>query len=239
MTGDVADRRAASDSRLRVVVIDGRYLYRESLKLALEAHDTELRVTGAASLDQAMPRLVDRGGGDGEVDVVLVNVEGHAGDCRGCLGSLGRLRDLPEVPVLVLCDNERCAHTGETIENGVLGFVTPRASIGLLAGALRVVGAGGACFPVAAVLDGPGEAAARPPLHSPLTKLSPKQRQVYALLCEGKSNRQIALTLELAEGTVKVHVSEILKRLNVSSRTQAVLMASHPMVSDSDESDIV
>ncbi len=235
MTGDVAERRAGSDTRLRVVVIDGRDLYRESLTLALESHDAELRVTAAASLDQALPRLVD----GGEVDVVLVSVEGDAGDCRGCLGSLGRMRDLPEIPVLVLCDRDRCPHTGETIEHGVMGLVTPRASIGLLAGALRVVGTGGACFPVAAVLDGHGEAEGRPPLPSPLPKLSPKQRKVFALLCEGKTNRQIALTLDLAEGTVKVHVSEILKRLKVSSRTQAVLMASNPMVSDSDEIDIV
>lgn len=223
LTGEIINRDTGLSKGVSVLVIDSRDLYRESLSMALETHDPDLHVSGAASLDQALPQLAAAG----EVDVVLVTVERNAGDYPICLNGLGRLHEHANIPVLVLCEKAHCSHTGATIEKGVMGFLTPSASVGLLAGALRVVGAGGACFPVGAVTGGPAEVAGELPPAAPLAELSPKQRQVLAQICEGKSNREIAEALKLAEGTVKVHVSEILKRLKVSSRTQAVLMASN------------
>ena len=104
--------------------------------------------------------------------------------------------------------------------------MTPATGVDLLAGALHVVGAGGTCFPVSAVLDGQSVKSAPISHLSNGPKLSRQQRKVLALLCEGKSNREIGNALDLTEGTVKVHIGQILKRFNVKSRTQAALAAS-------------
>jgi DNA-binding NarL/FixJ family response regulator len=134
--------------------------------------------------------------------------------------------ECPEIGVLVLCGTDPCPHTSPAARQGAKGFVTPATGVDLLAGALHVVGAGGSCFPVSTLLEEhtATDGAALAPSTGP--KLTRQQQKVLALLCEGKSNRGIADALELAEGTVKVHVSQILKRFKVSSRTQAALAAS-------------
>ena len=63
----------------------------------------------------------------------------------------------------------------------------------------------------------------RPPLDDPAAQLTARQREVLELLCEGLQNKQIAYELKISETTVKVHVSEILRKLNVLSRTRAIV----------------
>ncbi len=224
-TADPGDARRAGGSAqaLSVVIVDSRDLYRESLKMALETRDPGLRVREAPSLEEA---IRDVANGD-EADVIVVNTDASARDCPACLASLSALRaNRLDVAVLVVCGSDPCRQPRAAVRSGAKGFVTPAASVDLLAGALRVVGAGGTCLPASIVGDDPPETPPDHPSFTTLARLSPRQRKVFALVCEGRSNKEIGCALELAEGTVKAHVSAILKRLDVSSRTQAALMAS-------------
>lgn len=94
--------------------------------------------------------------------------------------------------------------------------------------ALRLVMSGGVYLPPALIDETAvsGRDVAGPDLSLDATPLTPRQREVLALLGQGKSNKEIARILNLSEGTVKLHVTAILKALNVSNRTGAVVAAS-------------
>jgi len=139
----------------------------------------------------------------------------------------------PEVPIIAVSGDSR--YMDETLRRGALGFLPKSAdrdefieAIGsVLAGRVYVPNSLGQApvSPVSAGLEyvpvnGSGRFGLRPSLD-----LSERQRGVLRLVMQGLSNRDIAERLKLAESTVKVHVSAILKRLNVQNRSQAVLMA--------------
>lgn len=223
-TGE-AETGGDSSRPVRVTAIGGSALYRESVKLALEAQNPDFRVTAVASAAWPTGRDID----DGEIDVILVNTDGYSEDCQTCADSLKDMREqYPTGAVIVLCGHDPCSRADAAAKDGVSGFITFNSSVALLAGAVRVAAAGGTCFPASAVLDGqPGPRdGPKPPLQPGRSTLSRQQLVVLDLLCEGKSNKEIGSTLDISEGTVKAHVSQILKKLDVNSRTQAVLMAS-------------
>ena len=91
--------------------------------------------------------------------------------------------------------------------------------------AIRLIQAGGVYVPPS-VLSGSGDDAAPGSVkESPLSALTERQNEVLQLMCQGKSNKEIARDLDIAESTVKAHVSVILKVLEVSSRAKAILAA--------------
>lgn len=212
-----------SGRTLNIALVRAPDVYGEALKQALEAVEPDFRVTTAASVEDALA-VIENGA---EIDVILVIAEDHLGDCRQCLDCIGVFGEKqPDVAVLVLCGVDPCPHARAAADHYyVKGFMTPAASLARLAGALRVIGEGGTCFPASAVLA----AGAPPSRELPVTldhaHLSPRQQEVFVLLCDGKSNKDIARSLGLAESTVKLHVRAIFGKLNVRNRTQAVLKA--------------
>ncbi len=214
---------AKSDQGVRVAVAGGSELYRECLRLALEAADTDLHVTNAGSVDEGIRRFAD----SGEVDVFLVNAEVTAKECKSCLDDVSSLyNERHDVAVVMLCGSGLCFRARLAVTQGLAGMVDSTATVGLLAAALRVVGAGGTCFSASIVGEGRLGTARSDSRTLTLPQLSPRQQEVLSLLCEGKSNKEMSRVLNLTESTVKAHISGILKRLNANSRTQAVLIAS-------------
>jgi DNA-binding NarL/FixJ family response regulator len=153
------------------------------------------------------------------LDLAMPGMDGFAG--------LARLRELrPSVPVVVLSASESQADVRATLEGGAMGFVPKSSTAEVMLSALRLVFSGGVYVPPL-VLDRagpPGKAAGASPLGDDLG-LTPRQLDVLALLGEGKANKEIAQALGLTEGTVKLHVSAILRALGVENRTQAVIAA--------------
>jgi DNA-binding NarL/FixJ family response regulator len=188
---------------------------------------------------------------DPEYDLVLLDLA--LGDADG-FDLLDELRAAyPAVPVVVVSASERSADVIRALDAGAMGFVTKRAPNAVLFEALRTVMRGGLYVPHEFLGIGVGHAAPRPPRDdgdttpavmrpslaehaqaAPHQKavtleeigLTPRQTDVLALLLQGKPNKLIARELNLSVETVKDHVAAVLRALNVSTRTQAVLAVS-------------
>ena len=130
----------------------------------------------------------------------------------------------PQTPILVAaeCDDPERAHA--ILRAGARGFLPTSHSLKVLMGALERVRSGGTYVPLA-LTEAPRAASAERAQHTPWRELTRRQRDVLELIAEGKSNKLIADALHMSESTVKAHVKEIIRRLNVANRTQAALRA--------------
>jgi DNA-binding NarL/FixJ family response regulator len=160
------------------------------------------------------------------LDLALPGVHG--------LDALAVLRErYPELPVVVLSADEGQQTVLQAIERGAMGFIPKSSPREVMLIALRLVMAGGIYLPPTVlqqpVLESGSELAGgiqpqgAPPRTLADLGLTARQVQVLRLLLQGKSNKLICRELDLAEGTVKIHVSAILKALQVTTRTQAVI----------------
>ena len=142
-----------------------------------------------------------------------------------------------DIPVVVLSANDERGNVLGAIDAGAMGFISKRSPTQVLVNALRLVLAGGVYVPTQA-LDGGiskslpvGDSFARasesPVVRTPADLgLTERQADVLALLVQGKPNKTICRELDLAEGTVKTHITAILRALGVTNRTQALFALS-------------
>ena len=144
-------------------------------------------------------------------------------DGMTCLSMLRKR--FPQLPVVILSGYDDAHTVSRALKAGAAGFVPKTYSSDRLLAALRQVRSGRVYTPEASA---PGEIAPREPLggHADPADfgLTARQAEVLGLMARGKSNRQIAELLGLSEGTVKIHLTAIFKVLNVSSRTQAMVV---------------
>ena len=204
-------------------VVDHRRLYREGLVTLLSAHGEDLSITEAETVGEAVSRLAN----SSDDAVVLLSGE------RDASGHCPRMDDeqqvntvSPETPVLLICACEETSCMRDCVNKGAKGFVTPDTNGKTLAEAVHFVRAGGTFMPLDSLsTDQTSDQDAPEDGPSPLLLLTAKERRVVELLCLGKSNMEIADLLDQSQNTVKSHVNRILKKLNVKSRTQAVLLA--------------
>lgn len=199
---------------MNVLLIDDHALLRDALALLFAQHLPELTLLEADSIGRA----VEVARQHGQVDLALLDL--GLPDSQG-LASLAALRTaLPELTVVVLSADARRDTIVAAIDAGAAGFIPKAAQGSALVDALRLVLDGGVYLPAAAlVADGASVDAAA------IGELSPRQAQVLQLLIQGKSNKMIGRALDLSESTVKTHLLAIFRRLNVNSRTQALLAA--------------
>lgn len=126
-------------------------------------------------------------------------------------------------PVVVLLAHATRARVDELVAAGVAGCVEKSASAALLFGAMKLALAGGIYLPRALLASSHDDAAK--PMPAAHLHLTPRQIEVLALLARGRSNKSIALQLDVSEATVKTHLTAIFKALNVSSRGEASAVA--------------
>lgn len=222
-SGALARDRGKLDQNLGIVLVGGPQLYRKSLRLALEVTDAGFRITDEESMADAERRLAH----DVSVAILLASGNCSAGDCGACLGAVRRLSEQCHIgAVLLVCSGVPCPDKRLALASGVTGMETPEVSVECLASLVRVLAAGGSCFPARAITDDcPSKDRPDPP-ESTFPDLSARQREVLALLSMGRSNKEIGRALDLAESTVKVHVSAIFQALNVGNRTEAAFRVS-------------
>jgi DNA-binding NarL/FixJ family response regulator len=229
---------------MKVLLIDDHPLILSALKSVIQGLGDGVTVVGAASAKEARETLA----ADPDFDLVLLDLA--LGDAHG-FDVLTEFRaQYPAVPVVVVSASDRSSDVIHAIDLGAMGFVPKRASNDTLFEALNVVMSGGIYVPPMTLrsfdAEAPsapaaagavpsalstvreqaeaGEVQQTPPLAS--LGLTPRQTDVLALLLQGKPNKLIARDLNLSVETVKDHVAAVLRALNVSSRTQAVLAVS-------------
>lgn len=201
-----------------IIIADDHPLFRGALKQAVSGIFTQLRVIEAGSLEEAIASL----GSETEVDLVLLDLKmpGVSG-----FSGLNFLRSqFPAVPVVVVSGTEEPTTIRTCMEFGASGFIPKTTSIEMMNTAIRAVLNGDQWLPHDIGL---GQVADKETadLVRRLASLTPQQMRVLTMLSEGLLNKQIAYELSVSEATVKAHVSAILMKLGVESRTQAVIAA--------------
>jgi len=202
---------------MNILLIDDHVLFREGLKFLLRSLDAELQVDEAGDCARALEHAVKRA-----YDLVLLDLKmpGVAG-----LDALAALRDaIPAAPLVVLSGEDSPGVVRAAIERGAMGFIPKSSTPEVLIQALRLVLARGVYLPPA-VLDAPADPAAAAESGTALRGLTPRQMDVLRCVIQGKSNKVIARELDVSEGTVKAHLSSVLRALDARSRTEAVYAA--------------
>jgi DNA-binding NarL/FixJ family response regulator len=194
---------------LKVLIVEDHPLFREAVSHLVRQLGNDVEVLEAESIDGAMRTVHAQPG----LALALFDLNLPDGDGAA---AVARCRaQQPALKLVVVSGSESPADRRRVMEAGAHGYIAKSAPGGAIVAALRTVLAGGLHFPE------PEDCAATG-LEASLTL---RQMEVLALLCEGRSNKEVARSLELAEQTVKVHVTAIFKLLRVVNRTQAVIAA--------------
>jgi DNA-binding NarL/FixJ family response regulator len=201
------------------LIVDDHPLFCDALAMTLKAVAGLSRIETADCLEAATARL--EASAQGLPDVVVLDL--NLPDVNGLEGLIRLRQLLGAVPVLVvssLADNRMIS---ACLQAGAAGFVPKHARREVFRAAFDVLRQGGIYAPegyVSLGVESPQEAAI-----ARLGLLTRQQTRILQLICEGKLNKQIAYDLTIAETTVKAHVTAIMRKLGVQSRTQAVLIA--------------
>jgi len=203
----------------RLVIADDHPLFRGALREAVSGMFDRVEFSEAGSFDEVSKLL------DASADVDLILLDLSMPGVRGFSGLMYLRAQYPGVPVVVVSGNDDPAVIRRCMDFGASGFIPKTLDTDGMRSAIMAVLNGGVWTPPDVNLDA-GTDAETAALLSRLATLTPQQVRVLMMLSEGLLNKQIAYELSVSEATVKAHVSAILQKLGVESRTQAVIAAS-------------
>lgn len=227
-TANTVDGDTENETVMRVLIADDHPLYRDALEHVVSDIYPGADITSCASQDEVLA-VVE---GDDSFDLILLDLKLPGATGFTCL-SLVRQRT-PVTPVVIVSALEDARTTREAMEFGATGYLAKSSTKSTMHNALQLVMSGGVFMPAAAVSgnwlrrrSSPRQVQDADPGHSSLTE---RQQTVLGLMADGKSNKEIANDLSITEITVKAHVSAILRKLGVSNRVQAAMLAKDVLV---------
>ena len=210
---------------MRILLADDQALFRAGLRHLLDRLGDEPEVFEVGTYTDLVARLDQ----EQVFDLILVDV------LMPGVESFDRLQALCEaadrVPVVVVSVRDRAVDVQLAIKAGASGYIPKSSDPAVMISALKLVLSGGIYIPPNALHLSRSSGAGRPARAraagsaASLGRLTGRQREVMALMAQGKSNKEIAHDLGLSSGTVKIHISNIFKALNVHNRIQAVIAA--------------
>ena len=206
----------------QILIADDHPLVRGALKQALSTELENVSVLEAESLYEAIDQVEAH---KGDIDLVLLDL--HMPGMNGFTGLFTLRASYPDIPVSIVSASQELPVVRRSIEYGASAFVPKSAPVDQIGLAVKTVLDGGMWIPDwarEAMENGPADDEATG-LAEKIGQLTPQQLRVLNMLTEGKLNKQIAYELDVTEATVKAHVSAILRKLSVHSRTQAVIIA--------------
>jgi DNA-binding NarL/FixJ family response regulator len=203
----------------RFIIVDDHPLFRGALSQAVGDAFADAEVLEAGSLDELTERLAAAG----EIDLILLDLAMPG--VHGVSGLLYLRAQHPEIPVVVVSASDDPGTIRQCLDCGASGFVPKSQPVEGIRDAIRKIMDGEVWLPADVDLTSipNGETAE---LLSRMSTLTPQQVRVLMMLGEGLLNKQIAFKLGVSEATIKAHVSAILQKLGVDSRTQAVIAIS-------------
>ena len=215
---DAVNLPAMTPATMRLVIADDHPLFRGALRQAVAG------VLAQASIDETgsfegLTALLES---DGDVDLILLDLSMPG--ISGFSGLIYLRAQYPAIPVVIVSASDDVGTIRSSLDFGASGFIPKRFGVETLRDAILKVVGGDVWIPADIDLA----AAADPELtklRDRLVTLTPQQVRVLMMLSEGLLNKQIAYELSVSEATIKAHVSAILQKLGVESRTQAVIAA--------------
>ena len=203
-------------SRLHILLTDDHPLMLDAMKLVLASISPDSVIRSAGRVSEAVALATAE-----QFDFAILDL--GLPDCTGIAGLTTFRAALPDVPVVVFSANADRATVLSCLDAGAMGFISKATPSEVVLNALRIVFAGSIYVPPEAMNDAtPSGVTARTPADLDLT---PRQREVMDMLLLGLSNKRICRALNIAENTVKVHMTAVLRALGAENRTQAVLNA--------------
>jgi len=203
---------------MKVLLVDDHALIRDALRGVLKELAHDATVVEASDCRQAM-RLIDE-----HPDLHLILLDLNLPDRDGFAVLADLRKRYATISVVVLSAFQDRDNVLRALDLGALGFIPKSSAREVMVNALRLVMSGGTYIPPEALARAEAKEAA---LGRPVTPdelgLTERQMEVLALMMKGKSNKAISRILDVAEPTVKHHITAILKALKVTNRTEAVI----------------
>ena len=202
-----------------ILIADDHPLYRDALRISLDARLPGTRIIESADMQSTLKQLQETP----DLDLLLLDL--HMPGSDDLFGLLHIRKLHPEVPVAVVSGLEQVEIVSKVMNAGAMGFIpkiTPAAEV---VDAINQMLLGETWLPerVAGQIDDSDDEFSA--LADKVATLTPSQYKVLCLLRDGLLNKQIGYQLGIAEKTVKTHVTSVLRKLEITNRTQAVLIA--------------
>lgn len=215
---------------MKILIADDHELFLKGLELILEDIEEKPELVLAHNYTDIF-NIIEK---DTDFQLILTDLAMPGSNWLDAIKKIHKT--LPETPIIILSAVFDREIVQKTIEIGAAGYIPKTSSNAIILGAVKLVLSGGAYIPPEllnnslknefAVLKQVEKLEQNPPQDEAAKNLTPRQVEVIKLIADGYSNKNIAYKLGLTEGTVKLHVTAILKILNVYNRTAAVMEAS-------------
>jgi two-component system nitrate/nitrite response regulator NarL len=209
------------NGKIRVLLVDDHTLFRSGIKSLLQRND-DFEVVGEAGDGlEGIKRVRSL-----KPDVALIDL--HMPGVSGLEAVKAIIEEMPEVKVLMLTVSEDAQDLIEALRAGASGYLLKNIETDALIAAIRGAVKGESIVSpqmTAKLIQGVRDQPRAGPVTPERGRFSPRERDIMSSLALGESNKEIARKLDLAESTVKIHVQNIFKKLNMSSRVQVALYA--------------
>lgn len=204
---------------MKFIIADDHPLFRGALRQVLSGQTDAVEIVEAGDFDRVKKLVAE----ESEIDLLLLDLAMPGGTGLSGLVTLKALQ--PSLPIIIVSGTDDPATVRNALELGASGFISKSAGMETIGEAINAVLEGDVWTPDHINLDHPQDPEIQA-LIDRLRTLTPQQTRVLTMLAEGLLNKQIAYELDVSEATVKAHVSAVLQKLGVDSRTQAVILLS-------------
>lgn len=204
----------------KFLIADDHPLYREALISALQPLFENVDFIQSDGLDSTLRALQQ----NSDFDLVLLDL--NMPDCDNFYSLIRVSQDFPQIPVFVVSASDSVEVVAKVMSLGARGFIPKATATHIIAGALKQIMDGNNWLPEGMQISIENNL---PVINIAklVGELTPKQFEVLKLLQSGLLDKQIAFDVNITEATVKAHISAIFRKLNVNTRTQAVLLLTH------------
>lgn len=200
---------------IKILIADDHALFRDGLVLSLEQLDSEVLILQSANYSQTLKIVQETP----QIDMLLVDLDMPDKNWEEGLSEL--ISSAPKTHVVVISATEDIRAIRKVMEKGIKGYITKSSDSKVILAALKLVLAGGTYLPPILLESIENKSIST----QPNGKLTARQTEVLQYISQGLSNKQIAHEMGVSEATVKLHINAMLKALNATNRTQALVNA--------------
>jgi DNA-binding NarL/FixJ family response regulator len=205
---------------MKILLADDHPLFREGVKQVLSQMDEDTEIIDA----QDFPTLFIQAQVNPDLDLALIDL--NMPGMPAHYGILEFRQRFPDLPLVILSASESKQDISQALDAGALGYVLKSSPSKVILHALKLVLSGGIYIPAILNESSPNiQPNAALQTNKSSIALTTRQMEVLSCLLQGMPNKTIARSLELTEGTVKIHLAAIFRALGVNNRTEAVITA--------------